>query len=435
VLVVVLASAVWAVSAGAQSRRVEKPKLGMTPGTRVLSPLPGPKDTNAASVAISRNGTTLVVGQPGNFQDRALTGTTPGTAYVFVRASRSSRWQQKAVLAAPGGKVAGNGFGQAVAVSPTGNEIAVGAPGTSIGGHTNTGAVYVFTRSAGGWSSKSPVASLTPSDPADSKGIGDAVGISTSTVVAGNGHGQPVYVFERRTRAWANATQKAELSAPQPPARCSKNPFNTFGSAVAVDGQTVAVGFNTYPSARSCQPSGAVFMFERPAAGWANTSTPTATLQSKDGGTNDELGTSLALQGGTLVAGAPNTTVAGFPAVGAVYVFERPQSGWGSATETARLAPPVPFAGDLLGGTVGISGNTIVASNSICPNGPANCPFVFSKSAGRWRKQSRELVPPVSSQHAGGTPPLAAGGGIAIDVSEIGRLPVVVFDLARAGTT
>ena len=84
---------------------------------------------------------------PGTSTTARRRGTTAGAAYVFVRASSSSGWRQKAVLAAPTGSDAGTGFGQAVAVSAKGDEIAVGAPGASVGGHPNTGAVYLFTRS------------------------------------------------------------------------------------------------------------------------------------------------------------------------------------------------------------------------------------------------------------------------------------------------
>lgn len=376
-----------------------------------------------------------MIAQPGNYDDRSQTATTPGSAYVFVRASHSSRWRQEAVLAAPAGNVVGNGFGQAVAVSANGSQIAVGAPGASVGGDTSVGAVYVFTRPPAGWSAGSPVASLTPSDPADGKGIGGAVAISGSVVVAGNGRGQPVYLFIRQAGQWASETQTAELSVPPPPAGCSGTVLNSFGGAVAVDGGTVAVGDDTYPSTGTCNVSGAVFIFEQPAGGWANTSAPTATLEAKHGGKQTFGGESVALQGGTLVAGAPDTTIRGVPNVGVAYVFERPAGGWRSATETARLFPAVPFGGDLFGSTVAISGNAIIASNSVCPNGPAACPFVYRKPARGWRTgtRSRELVPPVSAQRGGGVRPLAAGRNTAVQVSEISGLPAVVFRLSRAG--
>ena len=146
-LAVILGSAV---SAGAVAIHPAKP----TPGTRVLSLVPRPKGNSVVSVAVSRDGNTVVVGQPGDFDDRSQTGTAAGAVYVFVRASAASGWRQKAVLAAPAGSDTGIGFGQAVAVSAKGTEIAVGAPGASVGGHLHNGAVYLFTRSSGGWSSK-----------------------------------------------------------------------------------------------------------------------------------------------------------------------------------------------------------------------------------------------------------------------------------------
>ncbi len=259
-LAVILVSTV---SAGAATKVASHPAKP-TPGTRVLSLIPRPKSFSSTSVSVSTDGNTVVVGQPGNFDDRSQTGTTAGAAYVFVRASPSSRWHQKAVLTAPPGGNAANGFGQAVAVSAKGDEIAVGAPGASVGGHPNSGAVYLFTRRPGGWSSNTSAASMTSSDPSDGKGIGGAVAVSGSLVVAGNGHSQSVYVFMRQGGQWASETQTAELSRPQPPPGCPANPFNTFGAAVAVDGQTVAVGDPTYPSARTCNVSGAVFIFQRP---------------------------------------------------------------------------------------------------------------------------------------------------------------------------
>ena len=424
-----------AVSAGA---RPGPTRAKPTPGARVLKLDPRPKITTAASVAMSRDGNTLVVGQPGNFDDRSQTGTTAGSAYVFVRASHSSRWRQRAVLAAPSGNVAGDGFGQAVAIAAGGKEIAVGAPGTSVGGHPNDGGVYVFSRPSGGWSSNAPVASLTPSDPSDNRGVGGAVAISGSVVVAGNNHGQPVYLFERQAAQWASAAQTAELSGPPTPSECTAAArFNTFGAAVAVDGQTVAVSDNGFPSAKSCNTTGAVFIFQRPAGGWTNTATATATLQPKHGSGSDFFGQSIALQGRTLVAGAPSTLIRGIPFVGAVYVFERPTSGWRSATETARLAPSILYATDEFATSVGISGNTIVASNRYCPNGPAACPFVYHKPAGGWRSDtpSHELVPPPALQRAGGVQPVAVGGGTAVQVSQIKNLPVVVFPVSKAGST
>ena len=63
-----------------------------------------------------------------------------------------------------------------------------------------------------------------------------------------------------------------------------------------------------------------------------------AKLRASDGGAGDFLGWSVAISGDTVVVGAPMLeTVQG---EGAVYVFVKPASGWANGTETAKLTPP-----------------------------------------------------------------------------------------------
>ena len=73
-------------------------------------------------------------------------------------------------------------------------------------------------------------------------------------------------------------------------------------------------------------------MFVKPAGGWAS-ATETAKLTASDGAVNDNLGSSVALSGDTIVAGAPTRG----PGVGAAYVFVKPAGGWASTTETAEV--------------------------------------------------------------------------------------------------
>ena len=79
-------------------------------------------------------------------------------------------------------------------------------------------------------------------------------------------------------------------------------------------------------------------MFVRPAAGWAN-GTETAKLTASDGRSQETFGFSVAASGDTLVAGAPNATVAGTPSQGAAYVF----GAQGSTPPPASLAPDSDF--------------------------------------------------------------------------------------------
>ena len=83
-----------------------------------------------------------------------------------------------------------------------------------------------------------------------------------------------------------------------------------FGFSVAVSGSTIVVGS---PLAAGVLPGhyhdGAVYVFVKPAGGWAN-GTQTAKLTGSDAGSIDELGVSVAISGDTIVAGAPMSRAA-----------------------------------------------------------------------------------------------------------------------------
>src|SRR6185503_16360104 len=96
-----------------------------------------------------------------------------------------------------------------------------------------------------------------------------------------------------------------------------------------------------------------------PAGGWAS-GTETATLTASDGAAGDNFGGSVAAEGGTIVAGAPNAEVSGHLDGGAAYVFLKPAQGWASRTETAKLTPSDGRARDHFGSSVGASGRMVV---------------------------------------------------------------------------
>src|ERR1039457_2514127 len=102
------------------------------------------------SVALSYDGNTALVGGPNDYNNA-------GAAWVFTRSG--GVWSQQ------GGKLVGAGApdalpkqGLSVALSTDGNTAIVGGPGLVFpspsdpgGGSPGTGAAWVFTRSAGGW--------------------------------------------------------------------------------------------------------------------------------------------------------------------------------------------------------------------------------------------------------------------------------------------
>ncbi|HZQ82646.1 MAG TPA: hypothetical protein VFB25_11785 [Gaiellaceae bacterium] len=126
-----------------------------------------------------------------------------------------------------------------------------------------------------------------------------------------------------------------------------------LGTAIAVSADTIAVGA---PSALGGR--GAVYVFVKPAGGWAS-ATESATLTASDGTVNDSLGSSVAMSGDTIVAGAPTASVSGQAAEGAAYVFTKPGGGWTDGTESSKLTASDGAGSDQFGSSVAVDGATI----------------------------------------------------------------------------
>jgi hypothetical protein len=103
--------------------------------TRPQGPLPG----LGASVALSSDGNTALLGAPGHWDG----GLSTGSAVVFVRSGGA--WVEQAFLSSNLPAGAANGLGWSVALSADGNTGLLGAPLSDPGG------ALVFTRSNGSW--------------------------------------------------------------------------------------------------------------------------------------------------------------------------------------------------------------------------------------------------------------------------------------------
>jgi hypothetical protein len=296
---------------------------------------------------------------------------------------------QKAKLTATDG-AADDVLGYSVAVS--GDTVVAGAYGAKVGSNSEQGAVYVFTKPAGGWANETQAAKLTASDGVANDHLGFSVAVSGDTVVAGrdtnnNAQGE-VYVFTKPAGGWANETETAKLTASD-----GASNGDRFGFSVAVSGDTVVAGAFSFNNIR-----GSVYLFTKPAGGWAN-ETETAKLAASDGAAFDELGQSVALSadGGTVIASASNATIGTFQTnQGAVYVFTKPAGGWANETEAAKLTASDGASNDNLGQSVAVSsaGDTVVAGtwHASSFQGAA---YVFIEPATGWANetQAAKLTP------------------------------------------
>jgi hypothetical protein len=181
--------------------------------------------------------------------------------------------------------------------------------------------------------------------------------------------------------------QLAELT---PSTRASND---WFGISIAVSGNTLVVGdFDA-----NIENYGAVYVYVKPASGWANM-TQVAKLTSSDNG--EGFGVSVAVSGNTIVVGAANTSNFSrsklnrqnfdLPAAGpgAAYVFVKPASGWKDMTETAKLTASDGQPGDAFGDSVSISGPTIAVGAFFAPDSSGNSfagkAYVFVRPGSGW---------------------------------------------------
>lgn len=328
------------------------------------------------SVAVS--GDTVVVGAPYDVNSELQTGS----AYVFVRPAGGWANSTEAARLTASDGADKDQFGYSVAID--GDTIAVGAPASVVDGD-DAGSVYLFLRPEEGWATSTESAKLTASDGADGDKFGHSVGVSGQTVLVGvpsdddNGSGSgSVYLFVEASGGWATATETAKLTASDGAAN------DKLGHTVAISGDTAVAGA-PYDDDNGSN-SGSAYLFVRPSGGWA-TGTETAKLTASDGSNFHGLGESVAIHGDTVAAGAPGTTDHGNH-TGSVYVFVRPETGWQTAKETARLTASDGEEGDNLGDSVAISEDAIVAGapyDDDAKNGAeSGSAYLFIRPAGGW---------------------------------------------------
>jgi hypothetical protein len=365
----------------------------------------GAGDLFGSAVALSRDGTTLVVGAP--YEDSSATGiggdqtlngaTDAGVVYVFRRAA-SGAWTQEAYIKASNAR-AFDYFGFCLGLSDDGATLAVAARGedsaaTGINGDQSSaaandaGAVYVFRRGGTGtWVQEAYVkASNTgttdsfafslalsgdgatlavgaPFEDSGATGIGGSQSLNT-TMDAG-----AAYVFRRSgLGVWS---QEAYVKA------SNTGAADRFGWSVALasDGATLAIGANYEDSNavnvggdganNSVAQAGAAYVFARSVGGvWSQS----AYVKSSSPDMNDEFGfdVSLSGDGATLAVSAPyeasaSTGVGGDPTsnaaplAGAVFLFRRTLGGpW---APLAYLKASNTDVGDFFGSAITLSGD------------------------------------------------------------------------------
>jgi hypothetical protein len=288
--------------------------------------------------------------------------------YVSVF-ERTTRWVAKAMLRGSNTEE-GDEFGRFVAISGTTlvatayweDSSATGVDGDQLdNGMSKSGAAYVFELNQGAWQQ---TAYLKASNTGRGDIFGGALAFDGTTIAIGSrqedsadrgvdGVGEDddapnsgaVYLFERHEGSWI---QTAYLKS------SNSDPHDEFGSYLAIDGDTLAVGARLEDSAatgvdgdqddNSAKDSGAVYVFVRSGSGWVQQ----AYLKASNTGPGDRFGTRVALRGDLLAVGATGESYDGSGPdndgaedSGAVYLFKRTGTTWAQVDYFKAPSPRV----------------------------------------------------------------------------------------------
>lgn len=149
-----------------------------------------------------------------------------------------------------------------------------------------------------------------------------------------------------------------------------------FGVCVAIDGNTVAVGADHHDVGTSAY-AGAVYVFKKPAGGWATTSTPNAKLTAGDGESYDRFRCSVAVSGDKVTVGARYDDVGDMANRGSAYVYRKPHGGWTTTSHAdGKLIARDVAANDRFGQSIAISGDTVLVGADPADSGQGSA-YVF----------------------------------------------------------
>ncbi len=317
-------------------------------------------------VSMSSSGDTVVIGAFGDENET-------GAAYVFVTDGES--WTQEAKLVAPDGAFT-DFFGWSVAI--TGDTIVVGSRYDDDAGG-NSGSAYVFERSGTSWSYQ---AKLTAGDATDVDLFGESVAIDGDTIVVGaigdddlGEHSGSVYVFVGSGTSWS---QQAKLVA------VGGQAWDEFGFSVDIEGDTVVVG--SIGDNDNGSNSGSAYVYTRTGTSW----NAGVELHPDDGATSDNFGNCVALDGVTLVVGAPADDDMGSTS-GSAYVFQGSGTLWtqvdklvaSDGSDNAQFGHCATLADDLI--VIGAANETNQGYSA------AGSAYVFTPGARGWTEAAKLL--------------------------------------------
>ncbi len=301
-----------------------------------------------ASVALSSDGSTAVIGAPGDSGEA-------GAAWIFTRSG--STWTRQARLTDGTEESADGQFGASVALSADGSTALIGAPGDSGG----VGAVWVFTPKEEGWRQEGGKLTAGSGEESVEGWFGSSVALSSNGGVAligapgYNGGVGAAWIFIQEEEIWSQVGGKLTAKASE------ESGAGAFGSSIALssDGSTALIG-----APGDSGGVGAAWALTRVGEVWDQQGTKlTGSEESQDG----RFGSSVALSsdGDAALIGGPDDG----GEKGAAWTFTHAGSIWAEGgekltaetneeTEKGQFGASVALSSDGVTGVIGGPGDT-----------------------------------------------------------------------------
>ena len=251
----------------------------------------------------------------------------------------------------------------------SGDTALVGVGNDDAGG-TAAGAAYVFVHNGTTWSEQQK---LTASDAVPFDWFGRAVALSGDTALIG-ANSESAYVFVRSGTSWV---EQQKLTASDPTGH------GGFGASVALRGDTALIG--SYLNDASGPDSGAAYVFTRSGTTWSEQ----IKLVASDAEQYDFFGYDVALAGDTAVIGAPLDDHAVGYNEGSAYVFVRLDASW---VEQQKLLPEIDANALEFGRSVAASGDTAAVRGFKWGQAKTSTVHVFVRSGSTWSLE-QQLTP------------------------------------------
>ncbi|MCB1120166.1 MAG: FG-GAP repeat protein [Verrucomicrobiae bacterium] len=201
---------------------------------------------------------------------------------------------------------------------------------------------------------------------------------------------------------------------------------NDFGSSVSIQGDTILVGAPAKTIGSNIQ-QGKVYVFTRSGKVW----TERQGLLAGDGGSQDHFGNSVSLDGDRAIIGASEDTIGSNTFQGSAYIFVKSGDNW---TQEQKIVAADSGDSDDFGNSVSISGSTVVigARNNNGTGGVnQGAAYVYTRSGSNWSLQQK-----LTASNAGGFEQFGYDVAISEETVIVGtRSNSSAYVFVRSGTT